>query len=108
MGFGLASLLAPRLVFGSMIKDISPGMLLMLRIFGIRDLVLGMGAMQSLTGESTETSWVAMGALADAADAVVATTFRKEIGPLAFGATVGLAVPATLAGVKCVMGLRRS
>ncbi len=83
-------------------------MVLMLRIFGIRDVALGAGAIRSLAGDSTDTTWVAMGALADTADAIVATTFRQEIGALATGATVGLAIPASLAGWKCVLGLRRS
>jgi hypothetical protein len=108
VAFGLASLLAPKVVFRSVAGDASPGMVLMLRIFGIRDVVLGAGALRSLAGESTDTSWVAMGALADTADAVVATTFRKEIGTAATAATLGLAIPASLAGWKCVIGLRRS
>jgi hypothetical protein len=108
MLFGLASLIAPKIVFGMVARDVPPAMVMMLRIFGIRDLVLGAGALQSLAGESTDTSWVAMGALADTADAAVATAFRKEIGPVATAATIGLAVPAALAGWKCVAGLRRS
>jgi hypothetical protein len=43
-----------------------------LRMIGVRDLVLGVGAITTLKEHTMDAEWVGMGAIADAIDAVVA------------------------------------
>jgi hypothetical protein len=71
---GLVMLVAPGLVaqviFG---KDASgPVTRALLRLVGIRDVVLGVGAITTLKEHTMDAEWVGMGAVADAVDGVVA------------------------------------
>jgi hypothetical protein len=71
---GLVMLVAPglvaRLVFGRAANG--PALRAALRIVGIRDVVLGVGAITTLKEHTMDAEWVGMGAVADAVDGVVA------------------------------------
>ena len=95
-------------MFAKPAKDASGPMIWMLRAFGIRDIVLGAGALQSLQALDPDPTWVAFGALADTADVVTALVTRDEIGPSSLAATLGIAVPAALIGWKATIGLKRA
>ena len=66
--FGGACLVAPRKVFPRPTRGASGQLVWMLRCFGIRDVILGAGALKSLNAADPDPTWVAFGALADTAD----------------------------------------
>lgn len=103
--FGAVMLLVPNTVLARM-ADERPGPLVwMARAFGIRDVVLGLGALQSLRNPEPDPSWVRMGALADTSDAVAALVWHKELGASGTISTLALAVPAAVGGWKAASGL---
>jgi hypothetical protein len=103
--FGLLMLLIPNTVLARASAE-RPGPLVWLaRAFGIRDLVLGLGALRSLSGPEPDVSWVQMGAIADSCDAVAAVVWRDELGVAGTVSTLALAVPAAAGGWKAVQGL---
>ena len=104
--FGLLCLFVPKLVLGRVAREASGPMLWMVRAFGIRDTVLGAGALAALADGNDEVRWVAIGALADTADLTTAVVRRDELGGRNFAATVSLALPAAALGWKSVRGLR--
>ncbi|MEZ5322078.1 MAG: hypothetical protein R2698_08415 [Microthrixaceae bacterium] len=79
----------------------------MTRLFGIRDTVLGAGALVSLNREQPEVDWVRMGAVADTADAAIAVVCREELGTKGMAGTLGVAVPAAALGWKASFGIAR-
>ena len=106
--FGTLCLVVPGVAFGPTGRDASPAVTFLIRLFGIRDVVLGAGALVSLNEEPPDARWVQFGAIADTADAVAATVFREELGTVSTVATLGLAVPAAALGWKAALGLRSS
>ena len=68
--FGLLSLVVPGLVAKLVLGANSPHSRALLRMVGIRDVALGVGAITSLKEETQDAEWVAMGALADAGDSL--------------------------------------
>lgn len=62
--------LAGRLLFGR--AGATPVARALLRVAGVRDLVLGIGAITSCKEHTMDAEWVGMGAVADCADGVVA------------------------------------
>jgi hypothetical protein len=105
--FGLAMLLAPRRLLLRGPDTDAPGMLVwMARSFGIRDVVLGAGALVELSDPEPDGRWVTAGAVADSADAVAAVVWRDELGPAGTATTLSIAVPAAAAGWKAASGLR--
>jgi hypothetical protein len=76
------------------------------RSFGIRDVVLGAGAMVELSDPEPEARWVTAGAMADTADAAAAIVWHRELGAAGTAATLALAVPAAAGGWKAASGLR--
>lgn len=70
---GLVMLIVPgipgRALFGKSAD--SPIVRTLLRLVGIRDLVLGIGAITTLKEKTMDAEWVGMGAVADGVDAVV-------------------------------------
>lgn len=92
--------------FGS--KDEPSGSTLLLgKIFGIRDVALGAGALVSLADPEPDNRWVVAGAAADTADAVVAATGTGLVGrgPAIF--TTAFAGTVAAFGWKAAIGLRR-
>jgi hypothetical protein len=86
---GLVLLLVPgiasRLLFGHAGRN--PVVRATLRITGVRDLVLGVGAITTLKEHTMDAEWVGMGAVADMVDGAV-LTFTPGIGPRARLASV--------------------
>ncbi|HEV7523518.1 MAG TPA: hypothetical protein VGP92_01045 [Acidimicrobiia bacterium] len=70
---GLVMLVLPGLVGGIVFGKAgrTPATRALLRLVGIRDLVLGIGAITTLKEQTMDAEWVGMGAAADAVDAVV-------------------------------------
>jgi hypothetical protein len=70
---GLTMIILPgivaRTLFGSSGKN--PFIRGLLRMVGVRDLVLGVGAITTLKEHTQDAEWVGMGAIADAVDSVV-------------------------------------
>ena len=70
---GLVLLAVPglmgRIIYGK--GGAEPTARALLRLVGVRDLVLGVGAITTLKERTMDAEWVGMGALADAVDGVV-------------------------------------
>lgn len=105
--FGLLCLGAPKILLRREAAATPGQAVWMLRAFGIRDVVLGAGALASLNAEEPDPDWVRMGAIADTADMITAVAFRDELGPQGLAATFGLAAPAATLGWKAASGLAR-
>jgi hypothetical protein len=71
---GLVMLAAPGLVGRVLFGEAGghPVSRALVRLVGVRDLVLGVGAITTLKEHTMDAEWVGMGALADAVDGVVA------------------------------------
>lgn len=71
---GLVMLVFPGLVARVTFGDAGrgPAMRLAFRLVGVRDLVLGVGAITTLKEQTMDAEWVGMGALADAVDGAAA------------------------------------
>lgn len=92
--------LAGRLWFG----DHSPRTRALLRMVGVRDLILGVGALTCVKERTQDAEWVGMGGLADAVDGLVTFTAPgipargRLVGPVALGsAVVGIKLARDLA-----------
>ena len=107
IGFGLLMLLAPNSVLARTATERPGPLVWMARAFGIRDLVLGAGAVVALSQPEPDASWVKMGALADSCDAVAAVVWRDELGPAGMASTLALALPAAAGGWKSARALSR-
>jgi hypothetical protein len=106
VAFGLAMLLVPRPLLRRAAGGELPGSLVWLaRSFGIRDLVLGAGALVELADPEPESRWVTAGAVADTCDIAAAVVWRDELGPAGLAATLALAVPAAVGGWVARLGL---
>lgn len=100
----LAPRFGARLVLGDRTEP-SPGLSWFVRALGIRDLLLGFGAIDALDNNQAAASWVQVGAMADLGDAAMTILafgdlpWRSRIGLLAMGvgsAIVGFRAAATL------------
>ncbi len=73
---GLVMLAVPgivgRVIFGK--AGAQPTTRALLRLVGVRDLVLGIGAITTLKEETMDAEWVGMGAAADLVDGLVSLT----------------------------------
>ena len=106
--FGLACIVAPRQILRAAGKDASAPVLWWIRAFGVRDAVLGGGALVALNDDEPDSTWVMAGAIADTADAVIVGAFRDDLGPAFVLPTLAIAAPAAALGWKASIGLRRS
>lgn len=95
VAFGTAMLLAPGAVTRAS-TNADGSLVWMCRAFGIRDIVLGAGALTAPDGQ--EAHWIRWGAVADTSDAVAALVWRRELGPAFTAVTLALAVPAATGG----------
>ncbi len=86
---GIALLAVPgiagRLFLGKVARE--PAVRATLRIVGIRDLLIGIGALTTLKERTMDAEWVGVGAVADAVDALVllgspGLPFRARLGGL--------------------------
>jgi hypothetical protein len=95
--------LAARLWFG----DNTPGTRALLRMVGVRDLILGVGALTAVKESTQDAEWIGMGAVADAVDGFVTLTTpglklrARLVGPTALGSAVlGLKLARDLADAQ--------
>src|SRR5436305_6813221 len=70
---GLVILAVPGLVSRALFGNArtTPAAKAALRMTGIRDLVMGVGAITTLKEQTMDAEWVGMGAIADAADGLI-------------------------------------
>jgi hypothetical protein len=75
---GLVMMAVPGLVGRSLFgkAGAEPAVRAAIRLVGVRDLVLGIGAITTVKEHTMDAEWVGMGAVADGFDAVVALTTR--------------------------------
>ena len=73
------------------------------RALGVRDLALGLGALQALDGDAPAEPWVTAGLLSDAVDLVATTRALRALGP-----TRALPGRAMAAGAAAVGYVARS
>jgi hypothetical protein len=104
---GLTLLAAPGLAARVWFGDSSPRVRALLRMVGVRDLVLGVGALTTLKERTQDAEWIGVGALADAVDGVVTLTTpglplrSRLVGPTALGsALVGIKLARDLADAR--------
>jgi hypothetical protein len=71
---GLVLLAVPGLVGRIAFGESSPRIRALLRMLGVRDLVLGVGALTSVKERTQDAEWIGMGAVADAVDGLVTLT----------------------------------
>jgi hypothetical protein len=104
--FGLVLLVAPGLAGRATLGKFAgePAARATLRSLGIRDLLLGIGALTTLKERTMDAEWVGVGAVADAADALVllgspGLPFRSRLTglPVAGLAIVGMLAARALA-----------
>jgi len=95
--------LAARLWFG----ENSARTRALLRMVGVRDLILGVGALTSVKEGTQDAEWIGMGALVDAVDGFVTLTAPgiprrgRLVGPAALGsAALGLKLARDLADAR--------
>jgi hypothetical protein len=101
IGFGVAAVAAPRIVVRAMsgtssTADLAP---LFARMFGARDIALGLGAVVALDRGAPVRGWLEGAALADTADGIAAVLARENLTPSALRATVGVAGTAAILGI---------
>lgn len=106
VAFGALMLFVPNVLLARAASERPGPLVWMARAFGIRDMVLGLGALQSLQEPEPDPTWVRMGALADSSDAVAAVLWRRELGVAGTLGTLSLAVPAAAAGWSAAGSLR--
>lgn len=105
--FGLGAMVAPARMVPTPTGERFPGStLVLLRIFGVRDAVLGGGTLRALSDPEPDTRWVAVGALADSGDVLVALASRRHTGLLSTMGTVAVALPAAALGWTSFRNLR--
>jgi uncharacterized protein YjeT (DUF2065 family) len=68
--FGIAALLVPGLLARVVLGTSTAPSRALLRMVGIRDVALGVGAITNLKEANQDAEWVSMGALSDGGDAV--------------------------------------
>lgn len=107
IAYGALCMLAPRSAFGPAGKRAEPQMAWLGRAFGVRDVVLGAGTLAAVSAGADPARWTAVSAAADGLDIANALVHRKELGAAGVVGTLGLAVPATVAGVWAARGLHR-
>ena len=101
---GMILVFLPGLAAWLWFGESSPRTRALLRMVGVRDLVLGVGALTSVKERTQDAEWVGMGAVADAVDGIVTLTLPgmplrgRLVGPTALGsALVGIKVARDLA-----------
>jgi hypothetical protein len=87
---GLSALVAPGLAICALMGESTTTTRTLTRMLGIRDIVLGVGAITTLKERTQDAEWVSMGAVADSVDAVAGLF------------TPGIPVRARLMGVVAV------
>lgn len=104
---GLVMLVLPGLPARVAFGENSPRIRALLRMVGVRDLILGVGALTTVKEHTQDAEWVGMGAIADAVDGVVSLTSprlplrARLVGPGALAtAVLGLKLARDLADAR--------
>jgi hypothetical protein len=104
---GLTLVLLPGLAGWLWFGESSARTRALLRMVGVRDLVLGVGALTSVKEHTQDAEWVGMGAIADAVDGIVTLTVPglpmrgRLVGPAALGsAVIGIQTARALADAR--------
>jgi hypothetical protein len=104
---GLVLLVIPGLPARVWFGESSPRVRALLRMMGVRDLILGVGALTTLKERTQDAEWVGVGAFADAVDGLVTLTTprlplrSRLLGPTALGsALVGIKLARDLADAR--------
>jgi hypothetical protein len=104
---GLVLVFLPGVAAWLWFGESSPRARALLRMVGVRDLVLGVGALTSVKEHTQDAEWVGMGAVADAVDGVVTLTMPgiplrgRLVGPVALGSSVlGIKLARELADLR--------
>jgi hypothetical protein len=71
---GLLLFVVPGLAGRILLGESSPRIRALLRMVGVRDLVLGVGALTSVKEGTQDAEWIGMGAVADAVDGLITLT----------------------------------
>jgi hypothetical protein len=101
---GMVLVFFPGLAAWLWFGESSPRTRALLRMVGVRDVVLGVGALTSVKEQTQDAEWVGMGAIADAVDGIVTLTVPgiplrgRLVGPAAIGSSLlGIKVARELA-----------
>jgi hypothetical protein len=92
--FGLVLVFAPGLAAWLWFGESSGRTRALLRMVGVRDLILGVGALTTVKERTQDAEWIGMGAVADAVDGIVTLTMPglplrgRLVGPTALGSSV--------------------
>jgi hypothetical protein len=107
---GLVLVFVPGLAGWLWFGDHSSRTRALLRMVGVRDLILGVGALTTVKEGTQDAEWVGMGAIADAVDGIVTLTAPgipargRLVGPVALGAAVlGIKLSRELADARAVV-----
>jgi hypothetical protein len=71
----------------------------LLRVVGVRDLVLASGLLAAVSGRGSARGWALAGAAADAVDLVATAAVRDELEPPAFAGTLAAASSGVVLGL---------
>jgi hypothetical protein len=71
----------------------------LLRVVGVRDLVLASGLLAAVRGGGTARGWALAGAAADAVDLVATAALRDDLEPPAFAGTLAAASSGVVLGL---------
>jgi hypothetical protein len=77
----------------------------LLRVVGVRDLVLASGLLAAVRGRRTARGWALAGAAADALDLVATAAVRDDLEPPAFAGTLAAASSGIVLGLGVAAGL---
>jgi hypothetical protein len=77
----------------------------LLRVVGVRDLVLASGLLAAVSGRRAARGWALAGAAADALDLVATAAVRDDLEPPAFAGTLAAASSGIVLGLGVAAGL---
>jgi hypothetical protein len=77
----------------------------LLRVVGVRDLVLASGLLAAVSGGGSARGWALAGATADAVDLVATAAIRDDLDPQAFAATLAAASSGIVLGLGVAAAL---
>lgn len=108
VGLGLAFVATPQLIGSLWVGSDAhrPGSAALARALGVRDALLGVGALYALWQGATPAPWLAMGAMADASDAAITGWHYRALPPIRRAAILGVASTSALAYAALARGAR--
>jgi hypothetical protein len=105
--FGIVALVLPGALARLMFRASSGHSRALMRMVGIRDVALGVGAITNLKEQKQDAEWVSMGALSDGGDAIALllapTGWLTRLGSVLFSASaagLGIACARQLADAR--------